>query len=113
MLEVDAKRDECESALLELGGQFPNLVTMEEQLTIAQGVHIVQSTLLVGRDMHTLQRHRTVVDDGVPVLQRATTITKGFHLRAGERDARLEDVFDRVLMTGFSIGGHNVRHGEQ
>ena len=63
--------------------------------------------------MHTPQSNRAIVDDGVPVLQRATTITEGFHLRAGECDARLEYFFDRVLMAGLSIGGDNVRHGEQ
>ena len=68
--------------------------------------------LFVGRDMHSPQSDRAIADDGVPVLQRATTITEGFHLRAGECDTRLEDFFDRVLMAGFSIGGHNIRHGE-
>ena len=67
-------------------------------------------TLFVRRNVGTFQGDRAIADDGVPILQRATTITEGFHLRAGERDARLEDFFDRVLVPGFSIGGHNVRH---
>ncbi len=62
--------------------------------------------------MHSPESNRAIADDGVPVLQRATTITEGLHLRAGECDARFEDIFDRVLMAGFSIGSDNVRHGE-
>lgn len=62
--------------------------------------------------MHSPESNRAVADEGVSVLQRATTIAEGFYLRAGECDACLEDVFDRVLMAGLSIGGHNVRHGE-
>ncbi len=111
-LEINAKRNEREAALLQLGGQFSDFATMQQQLSITQRIHVVGCTLFVRCDMHSPESNRTIADDGVPVLQRATTITEGFHLRAGECDARFKDFFDRVLMAGFSIGGHNVRHGE-
>ena len=112
-LEVDAKRNERVTALLELGGQFPYLAAMQQQLSITQRIHVVGCALLVRRDMHAPESNCTIANNGVPVLQRTTTITEGFHLRAGECDARLEYFFDRVLMTRFSVGGDNVRHGEQ
>src|SRR6476469_4142203 len=111
VLEVQVERDEREPALLDLADQLVDLGPVHEHLPLAPRGVVGPRALHVLRDVHVLEPHLAVVDRGEPVDERGAAGTKALHLGAGQREADLVGVEDRVVVPRLLVLGDELAPG--
>src|SRR5687768_3554302 len=111
VLEVQVERDEREPALLDLPDQLVDLAAVHEDLALAPRGVVGPGALRVLGDVHVLQPDLAVVDRGEAVDQRGATGPQALHLGAGERQAHLVGVEDRVVVPRLLVLGNELSPG--
>ena len=104
--EIDAEWDECEALLLRLAKEFIDLLAMEKQLPGAEGLVIHDVAVAVGTDVAMVEKGLPFPHAGVTILQVHAPISQGLDLRTLEHDARLELLFNEIVVVGFAIRDH-------
>src|SRR5215217_4379881 len=108
VFEVQVERDEREPALLGLADELLDLGAVHEHLALATRSVVGPRALRVLGDVHMLQPHLAAVDGGEPVDQRGTAGPQALHLRAGEHQAHLVGVEDRVVVPRLLVLGDEL-----
>src|SRR3954452_19064882 len=108
VLEVQVERDQGETALLGLADELLDLGAVHEHLALAARGVVRPGALRVLRDVHVLQPHLAVVDGGEAVDERGTAGPQALHLRAGEHQAHLVGVEDRVVVPRLLVLGDQL-----
>src|SRR6185295_15214340 len=85
---------------------------MEEELAVAARRVVPAARALPGCDVNADQPGFTALDPRVRLLEVDLARADALDLGAGQHDARLEGVLDRVLMTGFAVDGDGFAHGQ-
>src|SRR5215217_7125764 len=111
VLEVQVERDEGQPALLDLADQFVDLGAVHEHLALAARGVVGPGALHVLGDVDVLQPHLAVVDRREPVDQRGAAGTQALHLGAGQREADLVGVEDRVVVPRLLVLGDELSPG--
>src|SRR3954452_10623292 len=111
VLEVQVERDEREPTLLGLADQLVDLAAVHEHLALAARRVVGPGALHVLGDVPVLQPDLAVVDAGEPVDERRATGTKALHLGAGEHEAHLVRVEDRVVVPRLLVLGDQLSPG--
>src|SRR3954470_1236922 len=111
VLEVQVERDERQPALLGLADELVDLGAVHEHLALAARGVVGPGALGVLGDVHVLQPHLAAVDGGEAVDQRRTTGTQALHLGAGEHQAHLVGVEDRVVVPRLLVLGDELAPG--
>src|SRR3954463_10690857 len=101
--EVERERDERQPALLRLADEPLDLRLVQEQLPRAPRLVVRPAPLRVLRDVDVAQEDLAVVDGGEAVHQGRPTEAQRLHLGAGEHDAGLKDVLDRVVVPSLPV----------
>src|SRR5487761_1249712 len=97
-LEVDAHRDQREALLGHLGAEVLDLATVEEQAAAALWIVVLAISLRVLGDVDAEHPRLAVLDADIALAQLGTAVPERLDLGAGELDARLERLEDRVLV---------------
>jgi hypothetical protein len=109
-LEVHAGRDQGQPLLLGLADQPLDLALVHEELARPLRLVVLPLRGRVGRDVHVVQPHLTVLDRGVAVLEHRLAAAQGLDLGAGEHEAALPLVEQVVAVGRLAVGG-DVGHG--
>lgn len=104
--EIDAERDEREPLLLCLAEELMNLLTVEKQFPGTERFVIHDVAVAVGTDMAVVEKDLAVLHAGITILQVHAPIAQGFDLRTLEHDARLELLFNEIVVVGLAIRDH-------
>jgi len=102
--EIDAERDEREPLLLRLAEEPIDLLAVEEQFPSTEGFVIHDVTVAVGTDVAVVEKDLAALHAGVTILKVYAPVTKGFDLRTLEHDARLELLFNEIVVVGLAVG---------
>src|SRR3712207_3970036 len=111
VLEVQVQRDERQPALLGLADELLDLGPVHQHLALAARGVVGPGPLRVLGDVHVLQPHLAVVHGGEAVDERGTAGTKALHLGAGEHQAHLVRVEDRVVVPRLLVLGDELAPG--
>src|SRR6266850_1934477 len=102
--EIDAERDEREPLLLRLAEELIDLLAVEEQFPSTERLVIHDVAVAVGTDVAVVEKDLAVLHAGVTILQVHTPLSQGFDLRTLEYDARLELLFNEIIVVGLAVG---------
>src|SRR3954468_17068948 len=102
-LEVDARRDEREAALLDARLQALDLAPVDEQLARALGLVVLARGGRVGRDVHVVQPQLAVAEGGVAVLDLHATLAQRLDLRPLQHEAGLDLVEELVAVGRVAV----------
>src|SRR3954453_15605850 len=108
VLEVQVERDERQPALLGLADQLVDLGAVHEHLALAPRGVVGPRALGVLGDVHVLQPDLAVVHRGEAVDERGTAGTQALPLGAGEHQAHLVGVEDRVVVPRLLVLGDEL-----
>src|SRR5215471_9422613 len=81
---------------------------MQQELPGPSGYMVGPCAQCVLRYVNVMQPDFPVRDLREPISQRCAASAQRFHLGTGERDARLEDILDRVVMPGTPVPGNDL-----
>lgn len=101
--EVQGEGNKGVPILLNLGLEFENLPLVQQQLTGAPGVLVEDVALLIGGDMHSVEKHLAILDDTKGVLQVYIPLAHGLDLSSRQFDASFIFILDKVVMEGLSV----------
>jgi hypothetical protein len=101
--EIDAEGDERESLLLRLAKELIDLLAVEEQFPSTERLVIHDVAVAIGTDVAVVEKDLTALHAGVAILQVHAPLSQGFDLRTLEHDARLELLFNEVVVVGLAI----------
>ena len=104
--EIDAERDEREPLLSCLAEELIDLLAVEEQFPRTERLVIHDVAVAIGTDMAVVEKDLVALHAGVTILQVYATLSQGFDLRTLEHDARLELLFNEIVMVGLTIRNH-------
>jgi hypothetical protein len=103
VLEVELGRDERQALLGDLAREGIDLFPVEEELAIAIRIMVGEIALVVDRDVGADQPGLASPHIRVGLLQGSAAVPEGFHLCAGQHDARLDALEEVVVVPGSSI----------
>ena len=101
--EIDAEWDEREPLLLRLAEELIDLLAVKEQFPSTERLVIHDVTVAVGADVAVVEKDLAVLHAGVTILEIYAPLTQGFDLRTLEHDARLELLFDKIVVVGLAV----------
>ena len=101
--EIQAQGDEGVAVLLDLGEEPLDLPLVHEQAAGAAGFAVEDVALLIGADVHSVERHLPVLDGAEGILQIHVAHANGLHFRARQFDARLVAVLHKIVVKGFAV----------
>src|SRR4051794_19482272 len=116
VLEVEGQRHGRVPALRPLRRELQYLLLVQQQLAAPPRRVVRPGALVVLRDVPGVEPRLPAVDERVPVDERRATSAERLHLGAGEHEARLEGVLDRVVVPRLAVARHHLaallpRHG--
>jgi len=106
--EINAERDERKSLLLRFAKELVDLLAVEEQLPGAERFVIRNVAVAVGTDMAMMEKNLVALHTGITVLQVHPPFAQRFNLRALKHDARLELLFNKIVMVRLPIRDHRL-----
>ena len=104
--EIDTERDEREPLLFRLAEELIDLLAVEEQFPRTERLVIHDVPVAVGTDMAVVEKDLVALHAGVTILQVYAPLSQGFDFRTLEHDARLELLFNEIVMVGLTIRNH-------
>src|SRR5690606_33636069 len=115
--EVQRERHDRQALLAHARVQARDLLAVQQELALASRGVVGPRALRVLGDVHALEPRLTAVDGHEAVDERGPTRTQRLDLGAGEHDACLVDVLDRVVVPRLAVGCDEVplavaRHGD-
>ena len=102
-LEIDRKRDEGQSLILDLCQQPANLALAQEEFARPSRFMVQIASMLVRADVHPQEPDFSVLYHGMAVLQICVAASKGLHLRPFEHQACFDCVEDEIVVSCFAI----------
>ncbi len=104
--EIDAERDDRQPLLLGINQEFIDLLAMEQEFPSAERLMIRKVAVAIRTDVAMMEKDLSLFHTGITVLQVHAPISQGLDLRALEHDARLELLFNEIVVVGFAIRDH-------
>ena len=104
--EINAERDDRQPLLLGLNQKLIDLLAMEQEFPSTERLMIRKVAVAVGADVAVVEKDLSLSHAGITVLQVHAPISQGLDLRALEHDARLELLFNEIVVVGFAIRDH-------
>ena len=98
VLEIQADGDQRIAGLLDDAVETSDLLFVHEQLAHAHRVAVEDVALLIGRDVHAVDKDFALVDRAPAVLEVDPALTDGFDLGAEQLDACLVALFDKIVV---------------
>ena len=103
VFEVEGEGDQGVPVLLDLLVEPQDLPLVHQELPGTAGVLVEDIALLIGADVHAVDRQLPVLGDAVGVLQVHVAQADGLDLGARQGDARLVLLLDEVVVIGLGI----------
>ncbi len=104
--EIDAERDDRQPLLLGLNQELIDLLAMEQEFPSTERLMIRKVAVAIRTDVAMVEKDLSLSHAGITVLQVHAPISQGLDLRALEHDARLELLFNEIVVVGFAIRDH-------
>jgi len=104
--EIDAERDDRQPLLLGLNQELIDLLAMEQEFPGTERLMIRKVAVAIRTDVAMVEKDLSLSHTGITVLQVHAPISQGLDLRALEHDARLELLFNEIVVVGFAIRDH-------
>ena len=102
-LQVHFERHERESLLLDGADQAADFTLMHEQFPHAERVFVENIPLLIGIDVHPVNKNFSVPNINPALLHGAVPHTERLDLRAEKLDSGLERLKNKIVEAGFFI----------
>ena len=104
--KIDTEWDEREPLLFRLAEKLIDLLAVKEQFPGTEGLVIHDVAVAVGADVAVVEKDLAVLHAGVTILQVHAPLSQGFDLRTLEHDARLEFLFNEIVVVGLAVRDH-------
>ena len=101
--EKDTQGDDGIALFLHLVLQLTQLAFGEKEFPVVDGDMVVGGTEAIFGDMHVPDPEFPLEEDAEAIHEIDLAIADGFHLGAGQYHARIEFLFDEVIMIGRSV----------
>ena len=108
--EIDLERDEGKSFLRDLADQPADLFFMQKQFPGPKRLMVHDIAERIRAYGRIEKKHLVVLYNGVAVGKIRETLAQGFDLGALKRNARLEGLFNKIVVICFAVG-RNSRIG--
>src|SRR5262249_25598627 len=102
-LEIEAERNQCHSLLDGLPDEFPDLLTMQQQLAAPRRLVVGVAAVCVLRDVDVVDEDLPALDTRVAVAQVDAALADRLHLRALQDNAGLERLEDVVVVERLPV----------
>jgi hypothetical protein len=103
VLEVELRRDEREPALRDLSGERGDLLSVQEELSVAIRIVVGQVPLLVNRDVRTDEPRLLPTHVRIGLLQGSPSVAKRLDLGPGEDHTGLDPVEEVVVVPRAAV----------
>ena len=103
ILEVERKRDERETSLLNDSRNIVDLFLVHQQFPISSRGVVVPGALGVLGNVNVTQPQFAMIHHGEPIDNGSAASSQGLDLGAGKHDPALPDVFDEIVMASALI----------
>ncbi len=106
LFKVDAGRDDRKTAFVDFTGQLEDLGVMEQELAHPRRISgIFPSALLIGADVHVINKDLAVLDPAKGFLETDLAESQRLDLGTGQDQTGLKDIVDKIVVIRLFVAG--------